>query len=348
MDPKARRLCGLTINARRDSTPPLIVCLLRSLPVLSLIGLGACAAPSVQLADTAQFNISPVFLLLFLAFAAWRIISWILYLVKKSELDTQISAGSAQAVKSAGGPANTATVYVYRLPNFVGALSPGYIYCDQAPIAGLKSGAHAVCKVAPGDHVFTSSGSAATIPLSLQAGQTCFIRTGVTGLNSSAFETVSQERARAESSALRQIIDPNQISPEPPLISGEQARSATPAAPPVAPPPQPAVTPPPAASISAVVTPPAAISAPPAADSMEPKLQWYQHVWTALPFLLVVTGGIIGGACGGAAWGLNQQVFRKTKDPVLRYVWTGLISAGAVAAYLVVALLVASLLAQKP
>jgi hypothetical protein len=40
-------------------------------------------------------------------------------------------------------------------------------------------------------------------------------------------------------------------------------------------------------------------------------------------------------------------VFRTTKDPVLRYVWTGLISAGAVAAYLVIAMLVASLLAPK-
>ncbi len=58
-------------------------------------------------------------------------------------------------------------------------------------------------------------------------------------------------------------------------------------------------------------------------------LTWYQHVWLGLPILLVFVGGAIGGACGGAAWGINQVVFQKTKHPVLRYVWTGLISVAA-------------------
>ncbi len=76
---------------------------------------------------------------------------------------------------------------------------------------------------------------------------------------------------------------------------------------------------------------------PPVPDTTKPKLLWYQHVWLALPFALVAVGGAIGGACGGAAWAINQKVFQKTEHPVLRYVWTGLISAAAVVAYFVLA-----------
>ena len=75
-------------------------------------------------------------------------------------------------------------------------------------------------------------------------------------------------------------------------------------------------------------------------DPTEPtdtKLLWYQQVWLALPLALVAVGGAIGGACGGTAWAVNQKVFQKTKHPVLRYVWTGLISASAVVSYVLLA-----------
>jgi len=82
---------------------------------------------------------------------------------------------------------------------------------------------------------------------------------------------------------------------------------------------------------------------PPVKEPAKPKLLWYQHVWLALPFALVAVGGAIGGACGGAAWAINQQVFRKTAHPVLRYVWTGLISAASVLAYVILAAVFISL-----
>ena len=53
--------------------------------------------------------------------------------------------------------------------------------------------------------------------------------------------------------------------------------------------------------------------------------------------MLVLVGGAIGGACGGAAWVLNQWVFRKVDHPVLRYVCTGMISAAAIVGYFVLA-----------
>ena len=90
------------------------------------------------------------------------------------------------------------------------------------------------------------------------------------------------------------------------------------------------------------------MSTPPPVPSLtKPKLAWYQHVWLALPFALVTVGGAIGGACGGAAWAINQQVFRKTEHPVLRYVWTGLISAAAAVAYIVLATVLISLFKKQ-
>ena len=53
--------------------------------------------------------------------------------------------------------------------------------------------------------------------------------------------------------------------------------------------------------------------------------------------MLVAVGGAIGGAFGGAAWAVNKTVFQGTRDPVLRYVLTGLISATAFVLYFVVA-----------
>ncbi len=86
------------------------------------------------------------------------------------------------------------------------------------------------------------------------------------------------------------------------------------------------------------------MSTPPTTpEPPKPKLEWYQHVWLGLPILLVFVGGAIGGACGGAAWAVNRAVFQKTKHPVLRYVWTGLISAAAFVAYVFLAVFVLAL-----
>ena len=63
------------------------------------------------------------------------------------------------------------------------------------------------------------------------------------------------------------------------------------------------------------------------------QMEWYEHIWCALPLGL----SAIGGDCGGLAWACNRQVFREMPHPVLRYVVTGLISAAACGVYLAVA-----------
>jgi hypothetical protein len=72
-------------------------------------------------------------------------------------------------------------------------------------------------------------------------------------------------------------------------------------------------------------------------ETQKRKLTWYEHVWLGWPIALVAVGGAIGGACGAAAWAINQKVFRATQHPLLRYLWTGLISIAAIIAYFILA-----------
>ena len=77
------------------------------------------------------------------------------------------------------------------------------------------------------------------------------------------------------------------------------------------------------------------------------KLELHEKIWIALPIALVAVGGAIGCACGGAAWAANRVVFQKTQNPILRYVFTGLISASAVIVWLLVASIVVSLIKKR-
>jgi hypothetical protein len=87
------------------------------------------------------------------------------------------------------------------------------------------------------------------------------------------------------------------------------------------------------------------MSKPPELPGQEnTRMEWYQHVWTGLPFLLIFLGGAIGGACGGAAWAVNRTVFLKVKHPVLRYVFTGLISVAALVLWFIIAVVALTLM----
>ncbi|MBL8851653.1 MAG: hypothetical protein JNG89_18360 [Planctomycetaceae bacterium] len=84
-----------------------------------------------------------------------------------------------------------------------------------------------------------------------------------------------------------------------------------------------------------------------AVASTKPKMMWYDQVWLALPFGLIILGGLIGGAIGGGAWAVNRVVFEKTATPVLRYVFTGLITGAAYLFWLVLAVILVMLLNQN-
>lgn len=96
--------------------------------------------------------------------------------------------------------------------------------------------------------------------------------------------------------------------------------------------PEPAVVaaPPPFPSVPRPIAPLKPLSA-------KPGLTWYQYIWIGLPLLLIAIGGAIGGACGGAACAINRTVFLKVSNPLLKYVWTGMISAAAFIVWLIIA-----------
>lgn len=70
---------------------------------------------------------------------------------------------------------------------------------------------------------------------------------------------------------------------------------------------------------------------------LTPPLQWYQYLWIGLPVFLVFAGGAIGGLFGAMAAGLSSHVFRSNRSEPMKYALTGLLSLGALAAYVVVA-----------
>ncbi len=66
-------------------------------------------------------------------------------------------------------------------------------------------------------------------------------------------------------------------------------------------------------------------------------LTWYEWTWNALPFLLVIGGGAVGGALGGLAAMMNVRLFRSVSRALPRYGLTAAISLAAVMGYLVFA-----------
>jgi hypothetical protein len=62
-------------------------------------------------------------------------------------------------------------------------------------------------------------------------------------------------------------------------------------------------------------------------------LRWYEWLWSALPMLLVFSGGIFGGMAGAIAVSLNAYIFRAPMPAALRYLLTATISLSALLLY---------------
>ena len=66
-------------------------------------------------------------------------------------------------------------------------------------------------------------------------------------------------------------------------------------------------------------------------------LIWYEYVWMGLPIALIFVGGGIGVLFGLAAVYSSARVFRSDRPTLTKYSISGLISLGAVTAWIVVA-----------
>ncbi|CCE25778.1 hypothetical protein [Methylotuvimicrobium alcaliphilum] len=62
-------------------------------------------------------------------------------------------------------------------------------------------------------------------------------------------------------------------------------------------------------------------------------LKWYEYTWIGIPFILIVTGGAIGGLCGGVAANASGRLFRSDRSSPSKYGFSALITLGAAIAY---------------
>jgi hypothetical protein len=70
---------------------------------------------------------------------------------------------------------------------------------------------------------------------------------------------------------------------------------------------------------------------------LAPSFQWYEYAWIGIPVFLVAIGGAIGGFVGALGAVANGRVFRGTYSTGAKYAIAGLVTLGAVVAYVVLA-----------
>ena len=70
---------------------------------------------------------------------------------------------------------------------------------------------------------------------------------------------------------------------------------------------------------------------------LAPAFSWYEYVWIGIPVLLVFVGGALGGGLGVAAGYSNTRIFRSDLGTGIKYLLTGLTTAAALVAFLVLA-----------
>ena len=171
-----------------------------------MIGLSAAALLAMLLILVAAPEFAKENWILFgvvFLFGVVRLVSWLAASSEETKVEEGILAARQETERAIEATGQTAaSVWVYRIPSFIAKLGTIEVFCDGTPIASLDNGSCALCKVAPGQHAFSSPVSSKPIQLSLEPGQEYFIRTGVTGIASRVFENVPKQQADSEMSKL--------------------------------------------------------------------------------------------------------------------------------------------------
>lgn len=73
-------------------------------------------------------------------------------------------------------------------------------------------------------------------------------------------------------------------------------------------------------------------------------LSWLQYIWAGWPVVLIFIGGFLGALVGIIVGLVNGRIFRMELSTPLKYIITGVISAGGFGLYFVMAMIVSLLL----
>lgn len=63
-------------------------------------------------------------------------------------------------------------------------------------------------------------------------------------------------------------------------------------------------------------------------------LKWYEHIAAGWSLILLIIGGVVGGAIGGLAYFLNVKIFNLKISKIKKYIYAILVGIAAIAAYL--------------
>lgn len=77
-------------------------------------------------------------------------------------------------------------------------------------------------------------------------------------------------------------------------------------------------------------------------DIVKP-LAWYEWIWSALPILLVIVGGALGGITGILAFSINASIFRSSLHTLVKFLLTLVVSIASLYVYYAVAALLLSM-----
>ena len=72
-------------------------------------------------------------------------------------------------------------------------------------------------------------------------------------------------------------------------------------------------------------------------------LKWYEYVWSGLPILLVIAGGLIGAVFGTIGFIINARIFRSSMSKFLKYILTAGVTILTVVIYFVLAMIFATI-----
>jgi hypothetical protein len=64
-------------------------------------------------------------------------------------------------------------------------------------------------------------------------------------------------------------------------------------------------------------------------------LKWYEYVWIGIPFILVFTGGALGGLIGALSANASGKIFRGNRSLLAKYSLSALISFGGLITFII-------------